>query len=194
MKIYQTFEHSYGDIKMAERNPNLIDPKAMSRVQSTRGTYKPLISEVLTKVNNAKDKPKKMEVLRKYDSPYIRQILKAAFDPKIKFVLPEGTPPFIRNEAPAGTEHTSLFYASKKLWRFVKGADPETNQLAREKMFLGLLESLHEKDADVLIGIKDKKLNNMYKGLTSQMVRESFNWDSNFMKQTGKSILKELLS
>ena len=61
-------------------------------------------------------------------------------------------------------------------------------------MFLGLLESLHEKDADVLIGIKDKKLNNMYKGLTSQMVRESFNWDSNFMKQTGKSILKELLS
>ena len=124
----------------------------------------------------------------------MRQLLKAAFDPNIEFALPDGTPPFIRNEAPAGTEHTSLFYASKKLWRFVKGADNETKQMTREKMFLGLLESLHEKDADVLIGIKDKKINNMYKGLTAQMVRETFNWTTDFVKSDGKSILKELLS
>ena len=66
--------------------------------------------------------------------------------------------------------------------------------MTREKMFLGLLESLHEKDADVLIGIKDKKINNMYKGLTAQMVRETFNWTTDFVKSDGKSILKELLS
>ena len=167
---------------------------AMAAAQRTSGSTEPTVHEIFTQINNAKDKPKKIAILKKHDTQAMRQLLKAAFDPKIEFALPDGTPPFIRNEAPAGTEHTSLFYASKKLWRFVKGADPETNQLAREKMFLGLLESLHEKDADVLIGIKDKKLNNMYKGLTSQMVRESFNWDSNFMKQTGKSILKELLS
>jgi len=158
------------------------------------GSGAPTVHEIFTRINNAKDKPAKIAILKQFDNQAMRQLLKAAFDPKIEFDLPEGTPPFIRNEAPAGTEHTSLFYASKKLWRFIKGADPETNRLAKEKMFLGLLESLHEKDADVLIGIKDKKLNNMYKGLTSQMVRESFNWDSNFMKQTGKSILKELLS
>jgi len=170
-----------------------INP-SLASASRTMGSTEPTVHEIFTLINNAKDKPKKIEVLKKHDTNAMRMLLKAAFDPKIEFDLPEGTPPFIRNEAPAGTEHTSLFYASKKLWRFIKGADPETNRLAKEKMFLGLLESLHEKDADVLIGIKDKKLNNMYKGLTSQMVRESFNWDSNFMKQTGKSILKELLS
>lgn len=170
-----------------------INP-SLASASRTMGSNEPTVHEIFTLINNAKDKPKKIEVLKKHDTQAMRMLLKAAFDPKIEFDLPEGTPPFIRNEAPAGTEHTSLFYASKKLWRFVKGADPETKSLAREKMFLGLLESLHEKDADVLIGIKDKKLNNMYKGLTSQMVREAFNWDSNFMKQTGKSILKELLS
>ena len=82
----------------------------------------------------------------------------------------------------------------KKLWRFVQGADPDTKQMTREKMFLGLLESLHEKDADVLIGIKDKKINNMYKGLTAAVVKEAFNWTNDFVKSDGKSILKELLS
>ena len=61
-------------------------------------------------------------------------------------------------------------------------------------MFLGLLESLHEKDAEVMIGIKDKKINNMYKGLTASMVKEAFNWSDEFMQQTNKSILNELLT
>lgn len=167
---------------------------AMMAANRTSGSTEPTVHEIFTQVNNAKDKPKKIEILKKHDTQAMRQLLKAAFDPKIEFALPDGTPPFIRNEAPAGTEHTSLFYASKKLWRFVKGADEATKQMTREKMFLGLLESLHEKDADVLIGIKDKKINNMYKGLTAAVVKEAFNWTNDFVKSDGKSILKELLS
>ena len=40
------------------------------------GTGELLISEILTKVNNAKDKPKKIAVLQEYDSPSLRMILK----------------------------------------------------------------------------------------------------------------------
>ena len=36
---------------------------------------RPLISEILTMVNNAKVKQKKIEVLRKYDSPGLRKHL-----------------------------------------------------------------------------------------------------------------------
>ena len=56
-------------------------------------TYNLSFHEILTKVNNAKDKPKKIEVLQQNDSVSLRQILKVAFDPKIKWDLPEGTPP-----------------------------------------------------------------------------------------------------
>ena len=55
------------------------------------GSGAPLVHEIFTQINNAKDKPKKIEVLKKYDNPAIRQLLKAAFDPKIEWDLPEGT-------------------------------------------------------------------------------------------------------
>ena len=56
------------------------------------------------------------------------------------------------------------------------------DSLQKEKMFLGLLESLHNKDADVLLGIKNKDLNKTYKGLTENLVKEAFNWSDKFTK------------
>ena len=75
---------------MVTQNPNLISPAAMKAMQSTSGSSEPLLSEILTKVNNAKDKPKKISVLKENDSPHLRMVLKAAFDPKIEWDLPEG--------------------------------------------------------------------------------------------------------
>jgi hypothetical protein len=51
-------------------------------------------------------------------------------------------------------------------------------------MFIQVLEGLQQKDAEVLIAIKNKNLNNIYKGLTAQMVKETFNWDDNFVRIT----------
>ena len=89
----------------------------------TAGSSAPLLHEILTKVNNAKDKPAKIAVLKKNDSVPLRQVLKGAFDPNIKWALPEGTPPYNENDAPAGTEHTTLFTEARRLWHFVEGAD-----------------------------------------------------------------------
>ena len=71
-------------------------------------TYRPLYHEIFTKINNAKDKPKKLAVLTKYRSASLEMFLKAAFDPKITWLLPEGDVPFMPNDAPEGTEHTIL--------------------------------------------------------------------------------------
>ena len=59
-------------------------------------TFVPLFHEIFTKVNNAKDKTKKMEVLRKYQTPALEQFLKAAFDPNIEWLLPEGDVPSLK--------------------------------------------------------------------------------------------------
>ena len=158
-------------------------PKAaMEKIYSTAGSQEPLISEILAKVNNAKDKPKKIDVLKKADSPSLRMIIKGAFDPSIKWALPPGTPPYIENEAPDGTEHTLLSQEAKRLWHFVDGADAETTKTQKETMFIQILEGLHADEAQVLIGMKNKSLNKMYKGLTSAMVREAFNWNDKFMQ------------
>ena len=148
------------------------------------GSGAPLVHEIFTKINNAKDKPKKIEVLKKYDNPAIRQLLKAAFDPKIEWDLPEGNPPYIANEAPAGTEHTNLLSEARKLYHFVKGGDNTINRLKKETMFVQMLEGLQQKDAEVLIAIKNKNLNNVYKGLTASMVKETFNWNDDFIRIT----------
>ena len=148
------------------------------------GSGAPLVHEIFTQINNAKDKPKKIEVLKKYDSPTIRQLLKAAFDPKIEWDLPEGNPPYIANEAPAGTEHTNLLSEARKLYHFVKGGDNTINRLKKETMFVQMLEGLQQKDAEVLIAIKNNNLNNVYKGLTASMVKETFNWNDDFIRIT----------
>ena len=167
---------------MAERNPNLIPPKAMEAMARTAGAGKELISEIFTKINNAKDKPKKIEVLRKYDTPGMRMILKGAFDPKIEWDLPEGTPPYIANEAPAGTEHTYLEVEAKRLYNFAKGGNDTINKIRKETLFIQMLEGLHASEAKVLIDVKNKSLNKTYKGLTSDMVKEAFGWNADFVK------------
>jgi len=167
---------------MAERNPNLISPKAMEALASTAGAGRELISEIFTKINNAKDKPKKIEVLRKYDTPGMRMILKGAFDPKIQWDLPEGTPPYIANEAPAGTEHTFLEVEAKRLYNFAVGGNDQLNKIRKETLFIQMLEGLHASEAKVLIDVKNKSLNKTYKGLTSDMVKEAFGWNADFVK------------
>jgi len=171
---------------MVTQNPNIMSKAAMTAMSSTSGSGDILLSEILTKVNNAKDKPKKKAVLQQYDTPAMRMILKGAFDPNIKWSLPTGTPPYIANEAPKGTEHSLLKNESKRLWHFVQGADNDTTKTQKETMFIQMLEGLHQEEAELLIGVKDKTLNKKYKGLTAALVKEAYDWNDNFMQNENK--------
>ena len=155
---------------------------AFSNLATTMGSSAPLIHEILQKVNNAKDKPKKIEVLRQNDSQPLRQILKGAFDPKIVWELPDGVPPYKENEAPAGTEHTTLHQEARRLHYFIKGANT-LSKAKRELMFIQVLEGLHADEAALLLNVKDKKLNQVYKGLTDAVVKEAFGWNDNYTRQ-----------
>ena len=157
-----------------------ITTSSLNMNMDTAGSSAPLMHEILTKVNNAKDKPAKIAVLKKHDSVPLRQVLKGAFDPNIIWDLPEGTPPFNRNDAPAGTEHTTLHQEARRLWHFVKGADENLKKAKKEMMFIQLLEGLQEDDADLMIAVKEKSLNKRYKGLTDAVVKEAFGWNENY--------------
>ena len=146
-------------------------------------TYNLSFHEILTKVNNAKDKPKKIEVLRKYDTNELRMFLKGAFDEKLEWLMPEGTPPYKPNEAPIGTEHTWLKQEVKRMFHFLKGGNPQLSQMKRDNMFIQMLEGLCKEEADLLIWSKDGELNKHYKGLTGNLIKEAFNWNDDFMRK-----------
>ena len=167
-----------------QRNPNLMNPAMMKATNTTSGIGEnvQLMSEILTKVNNAKDKPKKIAVLQQNASAPLKQVLKGAFDSNIVWDLPAGDPPFIANEAPIGTEHGLLRNEAKRLWHFVKGADNDLTKTQKETMFIQMLEGLHQDEAKVLLGMKNKSLNKMYKGLTESVVKEAFDWNDSFMR------------
>ena len=159
-----------------------INNQTLNAGLGTEGSGAPTVHEIFTKINNAKDKPQKIAVLKQFDNQAMRQLLNAAFDPKIKFDLPEGNPPYIKNEAPAGTEHTSLASEARKLYHFVVGGNNQITKLKKETMFIQMLEGLHGDDAEVLMAIKNKTLNNVYKGLTANLVKETFNWNDDFVR------------
>lgn len=142
---------------------------------------RPLIHEILTMVNNAKDKPRKIQVLKKYDSEGLRMVLKSSFDPKIVWRLPKGDVPFMKNDAPEGTQHTRLEQEAKKLFHYIKGGNDRLNQMKCEQMFVQLLEGLQENEAEVVILAKDKILHQKYKGLSQQVVKEAFSWDDDYL-------------
>ena len=147
-------------------------------------TYTPSIAEVLTKVNNAKTKDKKIAILKDNDSEALRAIIKSSFDPNIQWVMPEGDVPYKPNEVPEGTEHTRLNQEYRQLWHYIKGADAKTPQFRKEQMFVQLLEGLHEDEAKVLCHAKDKILHQKYKGLSDNVVKEAFGWNENYIRAT----------
>ena len=146
-------------------------------------TYNLSFHEILTKVNNAKDKPKKIEVLKKYDTNELRMFLKGAFDEKLEWLLPEGSPPYTPNEAPVGTEHTWLKQEVKRMFHFLKGGNPQLSQMKRDNMFIQMLEGLSSEEAELLIWAKDNELNKHYKGLTANLIKEAFGWNDDFMRK-----------
>ena len=143
--------------------------------------YTPLFSEILDKVAKLKTKKQKVEFLRQHNTDALRMILKSSFDPKIVWQLPEGEVPFSPNDAPEGTEHTVLAMEARKLYNFIQGGNNALTQNKREMMFVQLLEGLQQTEAYMLVDAKDKILHKSYKGLSSAVVKEAFNWDDNYM-------------
>jgi hypothetical protein len=53
---------------------------------------------------------------------------------------------------------------------YLNGNRPDLKKHQRENLFIGLLESLHPKDAELLIAVKDKKV----EGLNVDIINTAF--------------------
>lgn len=135
-------------------------------VQINRNIY-----EVLEWVDKAATKKEKIEILQQNDSMVMKNILIGTFDEAIEWNLPDTPPPFV----PAD-EHQPPSNIQKQLNQFpyfIKGGKGDNLlKVKRETMFIRMLESIHPKDANIILAMVAKKL--PVKGLTKALVKEAF--------------------
>lgn len=126
------------------------------------------VTDTLKLLHETKGRDAKKKILQDRECFALKALLQLNFHPDVKWMIPRGVPPY--EPAKEGTaQSNSLHYEVKKLDYYI---NPSNNlpQLKREAMFVNLLERIEPDDAQLLLDIKDKKLNRM--GLTYGLVRE----------------------
>ena len=151
----------------------------------------PFVYEVLDAASKQRSKAKKVEVLQKYKHPSIVTTFVWNYDTSIITLLPEGDVPYGNTGEDQQTTGTlsdkindavgkmsemgsnslgsqdqgkaSIRGEYQKFYNFCKGGNPSLSNLRRETMFINILEGLHPLEAEILILVKDKKLESKYK-------------------------------
>tara|TARA_R110000868_G_scaffold105345_2_gene289667 strand:+ start:622 stop:1053 length:432 start_codon:yes stop_codon:yes gene_type:complete len=130
-----------------------------------------LVYEVLEAVEKASKKEDKITILQQNESWGLKDVLRATYDDAIQFLLPPGGPPYTPGQE--GSIPSSLLKQNKNLTYIVKGGQGEKMPgFKREKIFINMLESVHPKDAELLIKMINKE--SLGKGITKKLVQEAF--------------------
>ena len=151
----------------------------------------PFAYEVLDAASKQRSKAKKVEVLQRYKHDSLITLFVWNFDSSIITLLPEGDVPYgntREDNSVTGTLSDKINDAVSKMnemgsnslgsqdqgkasirkeytkfYNFCKGGNPSLSSLRRETMFINILEGLHPLEAEILILVKDKKLETKYK-------------------------------
>jgi len=131
----------------------------------------PELYEVIEKVQKTKNRKDKISLLRQYNYSWFSDYLRCLFDDRIQFQLPGGKPPFTKCE-----EHnhpSSWRRENVKLKYFVAGLKTaeDLTAIKRESIFIGIIESVHPKDAELIVDMINKT---PPKTITKKLVQEAF--------------------
>lgn len=134
----------------------------------------PLVSELFRAVHGAKTKDKKIAILKEHIRDDVKAVLIWNFDKGIESAIPEGDVPYKKNDSPEGSAgHTRLVHEWRTLYNFIRGGNDKLSNMRRETLFVQLLESLQEGEAEILCLAKDKDLQSKYR-ITRNVVEEAY--------------------
>ena len=133
----------------------------------------PFMNEIFDLVSEQKTDAKKVAILQEYECDILKSLFIWNFDDSVISLLPEGKVPYKPNENPLGSDHSSLRREQRNLYLFVKGGNDSISTIRRETIFIQMLEGLHPKEADIVIAVKDKGLEDMY-DVSFEVVEEAY--------------------
>jgi len=130
------------------------------------------VYETLDRVSKAKSRTDKVSILQKESSNALRDVLRGTFDNVIQWNLPAGDVPY--NPASDESPPTTLLKQHMNFKYFVKGLRESERlpSVKREKLFLDMVETIHPRDAELIVTMINKKP--PMKGITKKLVQEAF--------------------
>ena len=140
----------------------------------------PMVHELLEAVDSERVKAKKLELLRTHGDDSFKMVMIWNFDESVISVLPDGNVPYqpVEGDVQASKEQgvpqrTTIRNAARQFYRFVKGGDDQLNKIKRESIFINILQTLPQPEAEILVLVKDKALNTKY-NITKELVSEAY--------------------
>ena len=140
----------------------------------------PLVHEILAAVDSEKVKAKKLDILRIHGDDSFKMVMIWNFDETVISMLPDGPVPYepVEGDVQANREQgipqrTTIRNSARQFYRFVKGGDDALNKIKRESIFINILQTLPQPEADILVLVKDKALNTKY-NITKELVAEAY--------------------
>ena len=161
----------------------------------------PFVFEILDVISKQRTNAKKVEALRKYEHPCLKAIFIWNFDESVISAIPPGDVPYAgldEQHSFSGTVsekisdavskmneigsnslgsqdqgRSSIRKEYQKFYNFVRGGNDGLSSLRRETMFINILQGLHPLEAEILILVKDKKLQTKYK-ITKENISEAY--------------------
>lgn len=137
------------------------------------GSKNVLLFEIFEKFNKQKTDDKRKLVLQENLGYELLTALQANFRPEIVFDLPLGAPPYKKDESvDPGASLNRTRTVLQEFPLLLKNGS-KLNAIQKEMKFIGMLESVNVKEAEILILIKDKALSTKYPKLTAEFVKEA---------------------
>lgn len=132
------------------------------------------IYEIFEEVCKLENREERISYLKENAFKQVKTVLQLCYNDKIELDLPYGRPPF--ETCPEGREPSPLANAFRPIGVCVK--DNNTSRVKKEKIFIGILEQLTEKDALILCAAKDGTIttlqNKTYSKMTKSLVEAAF--------------------
>ena len=140
----------------------------------------PMVHELLEAVDSERVKARKLDILRTHGEDSFKMTMIWNFDESVVSMLPEGNVPYqpVESDVQASVDkglpqRSTIRNTARQFYRFVKGGDDAMNKIKRESLFINILETLPQPEAEILVLVKDKALNTKY-NITKELVAEAY--------------------
>ena len=140
----------------------------------------PMVHELLEAVDSERVKARKIDLLRTHGDDSFKMVMIWNFDETVVSMLPDGPVPYqpVEGDVQANREQgipqrTTIRNSARQFYRFVKGGDDAMNKIKRESVFINILQTLPEPEAEILVHVKDKLLTTKY-NITKELVAEAY--------------------
>lgn len=132
------------------------------------------IHELFEEVCKLENREERISYLKEHAFKQVKTVLQLCYNDKIELDLPYGRPPF--EPCPEAREPSPIANVFSSIGVCVK--DNNVSRVRKEKIFIGILEQLSEKDAHILCAAKDGTIttlqNKTYSKMTKSLVEAAF--------------------